>query len=82
VQEREEQQRERAAGSEAGRRRRGQVIAGKSSSEAVRAHADDGGDMGCEGVDGKYIDKMQHDRAGPARHDGPVLPFVERELGT
>ena len=79
---RERSSREREQQSEAGRRRRGQVIAGKSSSEAVRAHADDGGDMGCEGVDGKYIDKMQHDWAWPARHDGPVLPFGEREPGT
>ena len=46
---RERSSREREQQSEAGRRRRGQVIAGKSSSEAVRAHADDGGDMGCEG---------------------------------
>ena len=37
------------------------------------------GDMGCEGVDGKYIGKMEHDRAGPARHEGPVLPSGERE---
>ena len=71
---RERSSREREQQSEAGRRRRGQVIAGKSSSEAVRAHADDGGDMGCEGVDGKYIGKMQHDRSEHARHDKPALP--------
>ena len=79
---RERSSREREQQSEAGRRRRGQVIAGKSSSEAVRANADDSGDMGCEGVDGKYIDKMQHDWAWPARHDSPALPFGEREPGT
>jgi hypothetical protein len=33
--------------------------AGNSSSEAGRAHEGDGGDMGCEGGDGKYIGKMQ-----------------------
>ena len=59
MQEREEQQRER----ESSRVRRAGDGAGKRSSEAGRAHAGDGGDMGCEGVDGKYIGEMQR---GPA----------------
>ena len=56
MQEREQQQRERESTS---RVRRAGDGAGKRSSEAGRAHAGDGGDMGCEGVDGKYIGKMQ-----------------------
>jgi hypothetical protein len=44
---------------ESSRVRRAGDGAGKRSSEADRAHAGDGGDMGCEGVDGKYIGKMQ-----------------------
>ena len=56
---------------ESSRERRVGDGAGNSSSEAGRAHEGDGGDMGCEG---KYISKMQHDRAGHARHEGPVLP--------
>ena len=48
VQEREELQRER----ESSRERRAGDGAGRSSSEAGRAHAGDGGDMGCEGVEG------------------------------
>ena len=59
---------------ESSRVRRAGDGAGKRSSEADRAHAGDGGDMGCEGVDGKYIGKMQHDRSEHARHDKPALP--------
>ena len=66
---------------ESSRERRVGDGAGSSSSEAGRAHEGDGGDMGCVGVDGKYIGKMQHDRAWPARHESPALPFGERESG-
>ena len=59
---------------ESSRERRVGDGAGNSSSEAGRAHEGDGGDMGCEGVDGKYISKMQHDRAGPAMQGGSILP--------
>ena len=47
--------------------------AGSSSSEAGRAHEGDGGDMGCVGVDGKYIGKQQ-DRSEHARQLSPALP--------
>ena len=43
---------------------------GCSSSEAGRAHAGDDGDMESLNNNGKMV----HDRAWPARHDGPVLP--------
>ena len=67
MQEREELQRER----ESSRERRASDGAGKSSSEAGRAHAGDGGDMGCEGVEA-----AQHlARRGSAMQEGPILPF-------
>ena len=53
---RREQQRERVS---VGCVMRDGAGAGSSSSEAGRAHEGDGGDMGCVGVDGKYIDKLQ-----------------------
>ena len=55
---------------ESSRERRAGVGAGKSSSEAGRAHAGDGGDMGCEGVEA-----AQHlARRGSAMQGTPILP--------
>ena len=58
---------------ESSRERRVSDGAGSSSSEAGRAHEGDGGDMGCVGVDGKYIGKQQ-DRSEHARQLSPALP--------
>ena len=55
---------------ESSRERRAGDGAGKSSSEAGRAHAGDGGDMGCEGVEAE-----QHARRGSAMQGGSILPF-------
>ena len=62
--EREREQRERRVGDGAG----------SSGSEAGRAHEGDGGDMGCVGVDGKYIGKLQQDRSEHAMQLSPALP--------
>ena len=60
---------------ESSRERRVGDGAGKRSSEAGRAHAGDGVYMGCEGAVGKYIGKMQHDRAEHAWLEKTALPL-------
>ena len=59
---------------ESSRERRVGDGAGSSGSEAGRAHEGDGGDMGCVGVDGKYIGKLQQDRSEHAMQLSPALP--------
>jgi len=60
---------------ESSRERRVGDGAGSSGSEAGRAHEGDGGDMGCVGVDGKYIGKLQQDRSEHAMQLSPALPL-------